>query len=103
VPGAVEDLSSPGAAVAGELRRPRGDEAGSGSAYQRGPFAWAAEQVRPQVREATWQAFRQTAVEGKAGREVARGLGLTTAAVYLAKARVTARLRALIREVQDQD
>jgi hypothetical protein len=42
-------------------------------------------------------------VEGKAGREVAGGLGLTTAAVYLAKARVTARLRALIREVQDED
>jgi hypothetical protein len=41
-------------------------------------------------------------VQGKAGREVARGLGLTTA-VSLAKARVVTRLRALIRQVQDED
>src|SRR5690349_14036236 len=53
--------------------------------YQGGLFAWAAEQVRPLVQEATWLAFWQTAVEGKPGKEVARELGLTVAAVYLAK------------------
>jgi RNA polymerase sigma factor (sigma-70 family) len=72
--------------------------------YQSGLFAWAAEQVRPLVKEATWQAFWQTAVEGKPSKEVARGLGLTVAAVYLAKSRMVARLRALIRELQgDED
>jgi RNA polymerase sigma-70 factor (ECF subfamily) len=71
--------------------------------YRRGLLAWAAEQVRPQVQEATWQAFWQTAVEGKLAREVARELGLTAAAVYLAKSRIMARLRALIRQVQEPD
>jgi len=70
--------------------------------YKGGLFAWAAEQVRPLVQEATWLAFWQTAVEGKSGKEVARELGLTVAAVYLAKGRVVARLRALIRAVQEE-
>jgi RNA polymerase sigma factor (sigma-70 family) len=71
--------------------------------YQNSLLAWAAEQVRPQVQETTWQAFWQTAVEGKSGKEVARALGLTVAAVYLAKSRVVARLQALIKEVQEEE
>ena len=71
--------------------------------YRLGLLAWAAERVRPQVRETTWQAFWQTAVEGRPGAEVARALGLTTAAVYLARGRVMARLRAVVREAQDED
>ena len=71
--------------------------------YRLGLLSWAAEQVRPQVQETTWQAFWQTAVEGKSGKEAAQALGLTAAAVYLAKSRVMARLRAVIREVQGED
>lgn len=71
--------------------------------YRCGLFAWAAEQVQPQVQETTWQAFWQTAVEGKSGKEVAQALRLTVAAVYLARSRVLARLKALIREVQEDE
>jgi RNA polymerase sigma-70 factor (ECF subfamily) len=71
--------------------------------YRRGLLAWAAEQVRPQVQETTWQAFWQTAVEGRSGKEVARNLGLSAAAVYLARGRVMARLRAVIRDVQEDE
>ena len=82
---------------------PEADEAGEWEReYQAGLFAWAAEQVRPQVQETTWQAFLQTAVEGKSAKETARSLGMTTAAVYLAKSRVMARLRSLIQEVQEE-
>jgi len=83
---------------------PQPDETGEWDReYRRGLLAWAAEQVRPEVQEATWQAFWQTAVECKPGKEVASSLGLTVAAVYLAKSRVMARLRALIREVQEEE
>lgn len=71
--------------------------------YRLSLLGWAAEQVRPQVQEATWQAFWQTAVEGKSGKEVGKALGLTAAAVYLAKSRVMARLRAVIRDVQGDE
>ena len=56
-------------------------------------FQWAAEQVRGEVQEATWRAFQMTAVEGKSGQEAAAALGLSVAAVYLAKSRVMARLK----------
>jgi RNA polymerase sigma-70 factor (ECF subfamily) len=65
-------------------------------------FDWAAEQVRPQVEDATWQAFWQTAVQGKRGKEVARTLGMTVAAVYLAKSRVLARLKEKVQELQGE-
>jgi len=68
--------------------------------YERRLFTWAAEQVRPAVQPATWQAFWQTAVEGKSGQEVAQELGMTVAAVYLAKSRVMARLKEEIRQLQ---
>ena len=71
--------------------------------YQSGLFAWAAERVRPTVQESTWEAFRQMAVEGKSGQEVAERLCMTVAAVYLAKSRVMMRLRTVIREAQDDE
>jgi RNA polymerase sigma factor (sigma-70 family) len=71
--------------------------------YQCSLLAWAAEQVRPQVQETTWQAFWQTAIEGKSGKEVAATLGLSVAAVYLAKSRIVSRLQALIHEVQEDE
>jgi RNA polymerase sigma factor (sigma-70 family) len=67
--------------------------------YQRGLFTWAAAQVRPLFQQTTWEAFWQTAVEGKRARQVAEGLGLTVVAVYQARSRVLARLRA---EIQQQ-
>lgn len=70
--------------------------------YERRVFAWAADQVRGAFHDSTWQAFWQTAVEGKKGPEVAKALGLTVAAVYLAKSRVTARLKEIVRETLDE-
>jgi RNA polymerase sigma-70 factor (ECF subfamily) len=71
--------------------------------YQQRLFTWAADQVRDDFHETTWQAFWQTAVEGRGGKEVAERLGLTVAAVYLAKSRVMARLRDQIRQLEGED
>jgi RNA polymerase sigma-70 factor (ECF subfamily) len=71
--------------------------------YERRVFDWAAEQVRGVFSESTWRAFWQTAVEGKTGPQAARTLGMSVAAVYLAKGRVMARLKEIIRETLDED
>ena len=56
--------------------------------------------IRGGFTDATWQAFWQTAVEGQSPQEAARDLGLTQAAVYLARSRIMARLKELIQQVQ---
>jgi RNA polymerase sigma-70 factor (ECF subfamily) len=61
--------------------------------YRQRLFAWAAERVQAGFTEATWQAFWQTAVEGKGARETARDLGISVGAVYTAKSRVLDRIR----------
>jgi RNA polymerase sigma-70 factor (ECF subfamily) len=68
--------------------------------HERRLFAWAAEQVQKEVQPATWQAFWRTAVEGESGKDVATDLGMSVAAVYLAKSRVMARLKELVRKVE---
>jgi RNA polymerase sigma-70 factor (ECF subfamily) len=70
--------------------------------YERRLFDWAAERVREDCQEKTWQAFWRTAVQGQGGQEVARALGMTTAAVYLAKRRVMDRLKDYLQQVQDE-
>lgn len=65
--------------------------------YQRQLFQYAASIVKPDFSESTWQAFWQTAVEGQAGKDVGARLGLSVAAVYLAKSRVMARLKEQVR------
>jgi RNA polymerase sigma-70 factor (ECF subfamily) len=66
-------------------------------------FAWACEQVRRDVSRAGWQAFWRTVVEGRPGKEVAAELGLTMAAVYHARSRIRARLKELVRSVQEAE
>lgn len=62
-------------------------------------FAWAARQVEPEFQPAHWQAFWQTAVVGRSAKEVGRELAMSVGAVYVARCRVTARLREFIAQV----
>lgn len=77
------------------------EEQGWHADYERRVFHWAAEQIRSEVQPATWQAFWQTAVEGQAGKQVADSLGMSLAAVYLAKSRVMARLKSRVESLQN--
>jgi RNA polymerase sigma-70 factor (ECF subfamily) len=61
---------------------------------------WAAERIRDEFQPTTWQAFRLCAVEGRAPRETAATLGMSTGAVYAAKFRVLSRLRTEIERLQ---
>jgi RNA polymerase sigma-70 factor (ECF subfamily) len=64
-------------------------------------FAWACEQVRRSVSECTWQAFWRTAMERLPSKQVAEELGLSVTAVYLARRRVLARLKEVVRSAQE--
>ena len=68
--------------------------------YYRHIFNWAAERIRGEFQETTWQAFWRTTVEERDGKTVAESLGLSVGAVYVAKSRVIARLK---EEIQTLD
>jgi RNA polymerase sigma-70 factor (ECF subfamily) len=65
-------------------------------AWRARAFHWAAERVRIEVAESTWKAFWETAVRARPTAEVAGELSMTPGAVYVARCRVLARLRARI-------
>jgi RNA polymerase sigma-70 factor (ECF subfamily) len=71
--------------------------------YRRRLFLWAADQVRGEFRDSTWQAFWLTAVEGLDAKAAARTVGISVGAVYIARSRVMARLRAVIEQVEGSD
>ena len=62
----------------------------------------ALDRVQRTVAPATWQAFWQTAVEGRPAVDVAEGLGLTAGAVRVARCRALQRLRCELGEVDEQ-
>lgn len=70
--------------------------------YRRQVFAWAADAVKSEFQANTWQAFWQTAVDGRSPAEVGKELKLTSGAVYVAKSRVLARLRDKVKEFEEQ-
>jgi RNA polymerase sigma-70 factor (ECF subfamily) len=71
--------------------------------YRRRTFEWAAGQVRDEFRPATWQAFWRTAVQNEEPPVVAADLSLTVGAVYVARSRVLARIRAKVEEIEGSD
>ena len=95
----------PGGGTTAQLElaaRPGAEEIAAWEAdHQQRLFAWAAERVQAEVQPATWQAFQRTAIEGASGEAVAAELGMSIAAVYLAKSRVMKRLREVVREVEE--
>jgi RNA polymerase sigma factor (sigma-70 family) len=87
---------------------PARDEGGGPDAewekeYQRRISARAMEKVKDEFQAATWQAFWQTAVEGKAAAEVGVVLKMTAGAVYVAKSRVLARLRDEVQKMMEDE
>ena len=70
------------------------------SQFQKRIFFWAASEVKPAFSNSTWQAFWQTSVDQLPMEQVAKELGISTGAVYIARSRVIARLRRVIEAAQ---
>jgi RNA polymerase sigma-70 factor, ECF subfamily len=70
---------------------------------RRQQFRWAADQVRHLVNAKTWQAFWLSAVEGKPGEQVAKQLGMSVGAVYVARCRTLARVKSLLAPYRESE
>src|SRR5262245_14014372 len=70
--------------------------------YERTLAALAMRRVQGEVQAATWQAFWQTAVEGKSAGEAGKTLGMSPGAVYVARSRVLARLKDEVQRLQEE-
>ncbi len=66
-----------------------------------GLYRRALELVRSEFEEKTWQAFWQVAVDGRSPADVAKDLGVTSAAVRQAKSRILRRLKAEVGDLAD--
>lgn len=62
-------------------------------------LVWAAEQVRPHFRAASWQAFWATVVEGRPVADVAAELHLSPGSIYMSRSRIMAGIREKVREI----
>jgi RNA polymerase sigma factor (sigma-70 family) len=71
--------------------------------YRRRLFRWAAERIRHEFQESTWQAFWLTCVAQRPIAEVAAELGLSIGNVYVARSRIMARLRSRIQQSQESE
>jgi RNA polymerase sigma-70 factor (ECF subfamily) len=81
---------------------PSSDEEDWCREHQWNLFKWAAEKIRGEFREPTWQAFWKTAVQGEDIDQVATLLGVSPGAVYVARSRVTTRIRQAIHAVEGE-
>ena len=70
--------------------------------YEQRLFDWAADKVKDRFEESTWRAFWMTSVDGLEAPLVAKRLSMSVGAVYIAKSRVTARLREQIERIGDR-
>jgi RNA polymerase sigma factor (sigma-70 family) len=68
--------------------------------YQLHMFHWAAERVKHEFRDNTWQAFWRTIVDNEPIENVASDLAMSNGAIYVARSRVTTRIRQMIETVE---
>jgi RNA polymerase sigma-70 factor (ECF subfamily) len=91
--GRVPEPVDPQQGVLADLAEAESDDGLDEAEYRQQLVARGLELVRGDFEGATWTAWSEYAVAGRPAAEVARELGLSTHAVYLAKARVLRRLR----------
>ena len=71
--------------------------------YEQELILWAAERVRSEFRESSWQAFWETEIVGRSIADVAKELGVSSGSVYMSRSRIFARIRVTIEEVLNEE
>jgi RNA polymerase sigma factor (sigma-70 family) len=70
--------------------------------YRREVFRWAVRQVRKEFQQTTWDAFWQTAIEGRTVEAVAAELDKNPGAIYAARSRVMRRILETVTEYEQE-
>jgi RNA polymerase sigma-70 factor (ECF subfamily) len=70
--------------------------------YRREVYRWAAERVREQVSKRQWMMYWLTSVEERPIAEVAAEYEMSVGSIYIARSRITKRIREMIREHEEQ-
>ncbi len=70
--------------------------------YRQQLLLHAAEQIRGEFHDSTWQAFWRTCIDGGAVAATAAELGMSPGNVYVARSRIIARLRSRVSELQQE-
>ncbi len=66
---------------------------------KRHAFLWVARHIRGEFHAKTWDCFWRTAVQNHSIQNTAEELGMSVGAIYVARSRVMARLRARVQEI----
>ena len=64
-------------------------------------YRWAARQVQTEFSASTWAMFHETTIGGRSITDVAKTLGSSSGAVYVARCRVMQRIKDKVNEVSD--
>lgn len=62
----------------------------------------AVEQIRNELNESTWQIFARSTIDGESVRSVAKSMGKSIGAVYVARCRTMSRLRQVADRIQQE-
>lgn len=71
--------------------------------FQRQLMAKAIATIRPKTEPSTWAAFEMTAIQNQTADEAAGVLGMSRGAVYVARSRVTSKLREEVKRLMDEE
>lgn len=71
--------------------------------HQRKLAADAMRLLRPSIEPNTWAAFELTAIKGLSAADAGRQIGISTGAIYVARSRVTAKIRVEIQKRLDEE
>ncbi len=71
--------------------------------YRRKLLHWAANRVKPDVKDSSWKSFWMTSVEGLKPEDVAKELGVSVGSVYAAKFRIVNRIKEMVNRLDDLD
>ena len=71
--------------------------------YRREMFRLAAAHVRASFSESSWDAFWRTSVLSESIDSVATSLGITHGAIYIARSRITARIKSIVEQWERND